>query len=402
MNNFKALYLLLLPLIFFGCEEDEIPKPLNNSELLFVNSRPFHIDQIHESDVIGFEIQEDQSRYSFVALFEAPPLIVEGELANPENIIWSWQGESFAGKFVALENGTYRDGQLAVNNEYLQCNNQQIYWAAWGWDQTAQYITFSTPPQQELFTTVELPTLSLVSIQRISETPNDTLLVPGEEITLRLDFANSGTAPLGNATVAIIQPDIISLPLAIALPELNPGEQHSELLTFTLPGGLSFGDQLTFQAEMTYNNCLNTNDEFELFINALKVCIYDVQLLDIRYIPAAIFWDPGAFPIYWDPDVFYELFAPNNQLLHHSETIEDATDDWPNTPILADWVDISPCQDLKLDSTYTINFWDEDAFDPDDFIGSFSFKPLDFLQQREEEITFTNDEVMAKIFLRWE
>lgn len=403
MKDLKLVLFFIVAVFLTGCKKDnDVTTTLNNA-LLFPEANIFLVDQIQDVEDIQFKIEASEPAFALIAIFSEAPEINSGEIANAESIIWQWQGSSFSGKEVQLTDGDYENGQVPLNIEYFQCNSNTLYWAAWAWDATGQEVTHSTEKDLELDIAADYPNVELISVRKMGATPNDTLLVPGSPITLQLTFRNTGKALASGLGIAVSHPSINDFAQESVLSDLDVNKQTSSNITFTIPPDFSFGDTISLQIKTTYNNCLESLKTTNLVINALSVCMLDVKLIHIQYLPPAIFWDPAALPIFYDPDIYYEVLGPEEIQLHQSIVIEDASDDWPNTPVMGDWPEISPCMNLKIDSTYTINFWDEDnIFDPDDFIGTVSFKPLNYLGSRDSMIHITNDEVIMELYLQWE
>lgn len=399
----KFLTLLIILVCCYACNKDPYEFPAANDALLFPNSLNFSITQsFNQEGALFFEPEETEAKLVFIGIFTSPPVVVDDQLTNEEALIWQWLDEPTPGEAVFVSDGEIMGNGPELSIEYFQCNDTPLYWAAWGWDATAQYITHSTSKDLELSTPVKQPRIELLNVAKVGATPSDTLLVPGAEISLRLTFTNDGSAAGKDIKVNITQPAIESFPLDLSLPNLEANTQTSQTITFRIPPSFSFGDTVKLQLLTTYSDCFESSSTVELIVNALSVCLLDVRLIDIRYVPAGVFWDPAALPIFWDPDVYYYLLGPDEVQLHRSITLQDVSDDWPNTPVMGDWPDLTPCIDLKIDSTYSINFWDEDAIDSDDFIGTTSFRPLDYLETRDTLVTITNDEVMTELHLRWE
>jgi hypothetical protein len=403
MLKIKISFLFFAIVLCFSCQNDEIKLPPANDELVFPATLPLSIIQDVSTDgSIFFTMQPEQVELLFISIFTSPPVVFENELVNIEDQIWSFLGPSPSDGIIRIDDGSVINGGAILDPVFFQCYEEELYWAAWGWDNTAQVITRSSKKNLVLVSSSVLPSLVLSQIAKVGETPSDTLLVPGGDITLRFDFRNNGAVTANDIMLRITQPAIADFPLTFNYSSIPAGELVSQTITFTIPSDLSFGDTIRLLLEVSYNDCLDYSTEIELIINALSVCLFDVRLIDIRYLPPAIFWDPGALPIFWDPDVYYQLFGPGNNQLFQSITVQDAADDFPNTPVLADWPDLTPCIELNLDSTYLINFWDEDALDPDDFIGTVSFLPLDYITTQDTMVTITNNEVMMELYFRWE
>lgn len=384
-----------------SCSE-EPTSPDENSALLYPQSSEMNIIQrLSPEGQVLFELSEPGIQLAFIGIFDSPPEVEDGVLISEEDLIWEWFGEVGPNSEIHLEEGNLLDSTLAFSPVFFQCDSSDYFWAAWGWDDTAQYITHSTPKSQALFVPGEKPELRLLETTKVGAAPNDTLLVPGAGINLRFVFENIGDAKAIDPVVRIANSSISEFPVTLALDELDIGASASQTVNFTIPPDFSFADTLVLQIEMLYNNCLSSQTEVSLVVNALSVCITDVKLIDIRYLPPSILWDPLALPIFYPPDIYYEVIGPGETQMYLSSVIQDADDDFPNTPVMGDWPDLTPCLSLSLDSTYVIKFWDDDL-DNDDYIGTYSFKPADFLSTQQELIEVTNDEIQMELYLNWE
>lgn len=397
-------WIFILLLVLMGCErEDGVPSlpTLNNPTLLFPATKPLDIQQgVSSSSELYFEHSELNASALFIAILSQPPIIANDQLVNTTDIVWQWLDTPRENTAITLDLGTQPQGAPTFDLAFWTCNTDTYYWVAWAWDPTGLYLTHSSAKGATVEVPIVTPQIELSAYTIIGDSPNDTLLIPGQTATLAITLTNIGTITARNLEVSFT-PEGAGMPVLQTIDILGVNESVTFNVALSIPSNLSFSDTLVSQLSVLFNDCFTYQKEVPLIINALSICIYDIRLIDIRYLPPSILWDPAALPIFYPPDVYYNLFLPSEQLILRSITIEDADDDWPNTPTLADWPDITPCYNLQLDINYRIEFWDED-FDDDDYIGAVSFHPLDYITTRQEVIRITNDEVIADIYVRWE
>lgn len=395
----------LTVLCFFlaGCATDPIlPTEENNPDLLFPNALPLSIQQDPESPDIRFLLGTNVGAFTHIGIYTSPPSLVDGQVISDDPALWEYLGATSANQSVPLSSGTFRDGLVTLGSDFFLCREDPVYYAAWSWEETAQFVRFATAPDRIIVSSPEQPELILAGVRRVGETPGDTLNRAGTETTLRLSFRNTGTLTARAASVTLLQTDFEELPVTLELGDVAPGETVTQTITVTIPEDALFGQEYLVNITAQSNQCVRSTAEFSVVVNSLNVFLTDIRLKTINYLPPLILWDPGGiFPSFYPPDVYYFLYAPNNVLLLNSIVIPDASNDQISTPDLADWPNLTPPLQLVPDSLYRVDIIDEDLVD-DDFIGSVGLRASDYILTQDSIVIIENEEVTVEFHLRWE
>lgn len=395
-------FILFAFIALLGCAEEPFePIPANNPDLLFPQAVPMDITQVMVEGQVAFDLGSVAGSFSKIAIFEEIPALVDGVVISPNAPVWEYLGQGSSDSRINLEAGTLRADVDGLDSKFFLCSETNFYWAAWAWEETAHFVTYSSLAVNVLETPTKRPDLRLLSARTVGAGPNDTFLRAGAEVQLQLIVENTGELIAEEIRFTLRQNDITELPLEGIFENIPPGGTANKTVTFTMPVDGNYGDEYRFDLLFTTNDCVDSAQEFSLRINDVRVSLVDVRLKRILYLPPDIFWDFGL-PISLPPDIYYLIFSPTGREVRRSTVIVNATDDFPSTPCLADWGDLAPVLDLSIDSTYSIQFWDEDPFDADDEIATITFRPLDYVNSRPELLIDTTTEVITELVLRWE
>ncbi|MEL7160379.1 MAG: hypothetical protein AAFN92_06460 [Bacteroidota bacterium] len=393
---------LCIYLLFFGCEKDPITKPnFANDALLFTNAAPLDLQQ-DEAQQVVFLVGEAVGAYLHLGVYASPPELINGEVVNSEAPLWAYFGAVTPGQRIDLADGTLREDITALDAAYFLCRPNDLYWAAWSWEETAHFVTFSSEKVNRLDAPVPRPDLTLRSVTRLGSNPADTFLQAGSEVRLLLDIANAGGLEAANIRYSIRQELIDGLPTDQPLGNIPVNGNLAEEVVFTIPETANFGDVFTFQLLFTSNECVDVGTTFSLEINSIKVALADVRLTRILFRPDGGIWDLCALPSFWDPDVYFEVFSPTS-LLFQSSDIDDVQLD--AVPYVVNFPNQTPPIPLGFDTLYRVEFWDDDVCFTDsdpDFIGATQFRPFDYRESRPNVLFDTTDRIITEIHLIWE
>ena len=383
-------------------EEPFVPEILNNEELLFTTAAPIDIWQGEEADDISFVVGDNVDNWLHLAIYETPPQLVGEEVEEGTPPMWSFFGQVTAGRTIGLADGSLREDVEALDLAFFLCSTDNLYWVAWSWEETAHFVTHSSKRVNLLNEPSRRPALTLLDVEKIGSGPADTLLRAGNEVRLRLRIGNVGELTATDIRYSLRQDRISGLPRDASLANIIANDDLTEEVTFVIPEDAVFGDDFVFQLLFTSNNCVDVASEFTLRVNSVKVSIVDIRLTRILWAPAGGLWDFCALPVSFNPDIYYELYSPS-ALLKQSLDIDDV--DLNAQPHVVDFPNLTPPIELAIDTTYRIEFWDDDLCifpaEPD-FIGVTEFNLLDRLTTRPPIIYDTTELIIAEIHLQWE
>jgi len=375
---FSGLCFLLFITLSQCAKEPTLPVSMNNEGLLFPNAAPLSVRQVMGMDEIGFLIGDDVGAYLSLSIYEAPPELINGRVEESGVPLWSFFGPVTAGSELTLAEGTLREDLEALDVAYFLCNTENLYWAAWSWEETAHFVTFSSKKVNLLEEPGARPALELLDFEIVGNGPADTLVRAGREIRLQLRIGNTGDLLATGIRYSLRQERITDLPQDQPLDNIIPGSSLTEEVSINIPASAAFDEVFTFQLLFTSNDCVDIASEFTIKVNSIQVSLVDIRLTRILYAPDGGLWDLCALPVSFNPDVYYELYSPSRRL-DTSLVIDDVLLD--NEPHVADFPNLTPPIELSFDTTYRVEFWDDDiCFVPTepDFIGVTEFTPFDY------------------------
>lgn len=389
--------------VIWGCEDHTIDIPQGDANRLFEGSKSLTVAPSLEGEFLSFGFGEVDCRYALIALLDERPIIANGKLVNNEAIIWQWQDAVVDNQTVTLANGEYAQDQPVIDIRSLQCQLTELYWVAWGWEEETHRITHSTSTVTLLSLDIPQPVLTFTRVEQLGDSSQDTLLTPGEETQLRLDFVNTGGFVAEGIQLNLRGAAISDLPANITLMDAAPGQATSAILSFTVPPSLRFGDSLAIELNLQFNDCLESQTILSVLVNGSRVCLTDVRLVANRTRPSFGIWDfPAIPPDGPEADPYFLVFAPGIGEIFQSTTIDDVVDRRPEIPYLADWPTLVPCIPLAIDSTYTIGFWDRDSNFDDEVIGNITIEPILYLQDQLTTVTISTVNIDVELDFEWQ
>lgn len=404
MTSRIRLLLLGLVLTYLTACVPETATPVlqRNDMLLIPTAATLDLRQTVSEGDVTFLVGERVGTFLYVAIYDLPPEYQGGEVVERGDPLWQFTGAITAGQQLRLSNGMLRDSLSGLDEAFFLCREDPLYWAAWSWEETAHFVTFSTPAVNVLTEPNSKPALRLASVQRGNGSQADTFIRGGETERLLLRIVNEGNMTATSVRYSLRQDLVDDLPLDQQLPDILPGDTVAIEAFIPIPSTAVFGDVYSFQLLFTSNDCVDWASTFELRVNNIRVLLTDVRLTRIlARPPGGLFWDLCALPAFYDPDIYYEVASPTT-LLFRSPDIDDVP--LNGTPYVLDFTDQRPPLLLALDSLYTVEFWDDDVcfLDTDpDFIGRTRFRPFDLLE-RPPVLYDTTGRIICEIHLQWE
>lgn len=404
MKPTKTLLLLIIISLLIACESEEEAFP-SDPGMLFPNTSELDIKVLKNNadDRLYFDLNEVASDLLFIGIFEEMPQVLDGALANEDALVWSWEGAADRAS-VYLDEGLMENTDIDILNQ-PECVGQDLFWAAWGWVGNAKVLRYSTPVRDFDLAVDDLPDVRFVSYQLLEggDENQDGYIAPGEEVNLQLVFTNQGQSTATATRVELSNVDLEGLPALIVLDDIAVGQTLAKNISFTVPSDSEWGDLLNIGIKSTYNDCLVREESFEVKVDGINVCLEAITVTDILYLPPLVLWDPAAIlPIFYAPDMYNVLIMPNGEEAIRSMTIQDAAADHIlGTDVLAEWPAYDPCVPLQLDEEYTFQVWDEDALDDDDYIGEYTFRPVDYLNTQDTLLSLQTELISFELRFKW-
>lgn len=406
MNSKLILFACAFTLLGFSltqCAKPQlIPEEFDNEELLFPMAAPMDLRQSESPNGIGFVVGNNVGAYLNLSIYETPPELINGRVEESTVPLWSFFGPVAAGAMIVLEEGTFREDVNRLDEAYFLCNPDNLFWAGWSWEDTAHFVTFSSKKINPLVAPGRRPSLKLSDFEILGNGPADTLIRAGSEVRLQLNISNEGGLLATDIRYSLRQDQVPDLPRDQVLDDIPANGSLAEIVVVDIPASAVFGDEFTFQLLFTSNDCIDVASEFKIRVNSIKVSLVDVRLTRILYVPDGGLWDFCALPASFNPDVYYQLFSPTTRL-YESLDIDDVL--LTTQPHVVDFPNLTPPIELAFDTTYRVEFWDDDfCFVPaeDDFIGLTEFTPLDYSESRPGIIYDTTERIISEIHLLWE
>ncbi|MEM6699325.1 MAG: hypothetical protein AAF599_13060 [Bacteroidota bacterium] len=364
-----------------------------------------------QSNTPIFSVEAVSNELIYIAISNEQLTTDELEVQNQDAIIWHWHSGINNNKFIGVEDGSFLDS-IALKQKNVSCQlslYDQLYWAAWAWDEEGIKITHSTESQL-LDTDIQQEINFTINKVSTTDSDGDTFLKAGELITYKVTLDYKGTFPLNDLVATLSSSSIVELPITIQV-DSTITDKVDLNYTFTLPDNAVFKEEIPLKLELAFNDCFTQALDLNVATTGRNVCLLSMTLKKIYTNPPGNYWDdicgfvpyPEAFR---NPDPCYTLTSesiPNIYSNCPSETSGELEDVDPRCPD-AQWLALSPCAPLALNEFHTVRVLDENApwCEDNEFIGQIGFYPRDFLDSTLTFQIVTSETIQIGLELAWE
>ncbi|MEM8526131.1 MAG: hypothetical protein AAGG68_15940 [Bacteroidota bacterium] len=402
------LWIVLVSLSLFTCHEG-LETIENVGDGIFSNSQNLAIDTIKgTANFPQFDLNDlSLEEHLYIAVFEEPIIVENQEIKNQDAIIWQWDSSLEKVGLVEFHDGVLLDSTYLISN--ILCKElPKLYWAAWTWDEQFIKITHSTRQHSFELVPDNLPKLVISQVDVIQDENADNYLQAGERLSLKAIIKNESAKAAESIKITLLNDKTADLPISTSIESLSGNEIQDVKFTFRLPENVSLQEVLSFNFQISYNDCLSSEVfSYEVAISGRAICLKNITLVKILAEPREgyEYWDADVQLGRWNPDVYYILSEEGNESgVIRSETLDEMPVDNPQG---RSWSSLDPCKSLKLDRLYSIDVYDKDVelppliYNPYDFIGNISFTPNQFLDEASSTHNISSEDIELRLELEW-
>lgn len=382
-------------MLFVSCKKNYELSSLNLG-LFFEDCSELMIDFVQTNSVNTsfFDVKSVSSELLFIGIFSEKPEMHDNELTNRDKLIWTWEGQTKGKTKVYMNEGHIETHALDIINK-PECINDTLFWVAWGWDSQFRKVLYASYVNELSLNTQEYPLIELETYEIVSALDESELVAAGDLVRLNVKLINSGDKIASDIRINLSSEILGLIVDDIVIKSIEPGGRKEESIVFKLPDNSSYGDQITIKVVALYNTCLRTEEDLDIQITGIDVCLESVALTHI--------YGHNLLSISENFDL-YNLIIFNNgkdtvrsHLLENISTLE-------MEGLSVEWPLYIPCLPLKLDGIHYLQVWaaaGEASFDNDNFVGNLSFIPLSFLENRDTLVVLQNNQIQCELRFKW-
>ncbi|MEM9884878.1 MAG: hypothetical protein AAF849_03230 [Bacteroidota bacterium] len=401
-------------IVLFSCESEDASPIQIDTELLFPDSQVLDIEQsLDEEGLPFFDISSVEDKIFSIVLTTEPLVVEKTQIENQDAIIWRWNSRLTATNIIQLADGVFKDAIFSQFPSLCELSKlDNLYWAAWAWDDSGTKILRSTPVAQINLSSTANEVFSILDVSVLDEN-GDSYLEAGEQVSMKITLNYTGKPSIKQFTANLQQANINELPFIISLEEVAQNPIPLDF-TFTLPVNASYNDVIPLTLDLRFNDC-SQQLQTSLTLTGRFVCLKSIKLVNIYTDPpnGKTWDDPNELWCHYNlddipasnPDPCYTFSSATLENVYsncpseNSGQLIDADPRFPNQS----WPAFVQCEPLRLNELYTIRVLDENRpwCEDNEFIGVVTFQPDEFLEASAPYQIVDSESIRVELELEW-